>query len=315
MNSIDDNKYAGDFYDLKDKLQIQSNSDKATDEDKLKYKYMSGISSEMSELYKEKREVQADTTLGKKAKYERVQIIQNEINSLAKEALSNYQNISSSDNYSSIGGNEYYKNAEGTWAKVSDDEQEFTAGLSNAEKDLYYKTKNKISDISSVYSAKLKQLSKNDSKKSQIYADRKEDITRAIVNSGLDNETKAMIYAKSFPNSSNIKQKMTNAVNAGYNIDTYITALSDIEQLRNRYSPKNGYSVEKRKQKTLAYINSLNMEVPQKAMLVRQYYTSFRQYNNDIVNFVSNLDISYEDKKAILEGTGMSVKGNRVSWK
>jgi len=122
---------------------------------------------------------------------------------------------------------------------------------------------------------------------------------------------KAMVYSKYYSN----QDTMTNVVNAGYDVDTYITALNDIDQLRTKYSKKNGYTTEERKQKTIAYINSLNMEIPQKAMMIRNYYTSFRQYNNDIVNYVANLNISYEDKKAILEGTGMTVNGNSVSWK
>lgn len=311
INSTDDNKYAGEFYDLKDKLQIQSNSDKATDEDKIKYKYMSEVSRQMSELYKEKREVQADTSLGKKAKYKKVQLIQNEINSLAKEGLSNYQNADTTENYSEIGGTEYYKNAKNEWTKVNDDEVEFTAGLNTAEKDSYFKAKNKIYGITQDYSNRLKGLDKDDPKKQQLYADRKEDITQAIVNSGLDNQMKAMVYSKYYSN----QDTMTNVVNAGYDVDTYITALKDIDQLRTKYSQKNGYTTAQRKAKTIAYINSLNMEIPQKAMMIRNYYTSFRQYNNDIVKFVANLDLDYEDKKAILEGTGMTVNGNRVSWK
>ena len=311
VNSTDDNKYAGEFYNLKDKLEIQSNSSKATDDDKIRYKYMSNISKEMSELYKERREVQADTTLGNKEKYAKVQAIQNEINSLAKEGLSNYKNATTSENYSNVNDSEYYKNAEGKWEKVTDDESEFTAGLNQAEKDLYYKTKNKIGGITQEYTAKTKDLDKDDPKKKEYSVERKENISQAVINSGLDDYTKAMVYAKYYSS----KEAMTNAVNAGYNIDTYITALNDIEQLRETYSKDNGYTTEQRKAKTIAYIDSLDMEVPQKAMLIRNYYTSYRTYNNDIVNYVSNLNIPYEDKEAILKGTGMTVNGNNVSWK
>ena len=311
VNSTDDNKYAGEFYNLKDKLEIQSNSSKATDDDKIRYKYMSNISLQMNDLYKERREVQADTTLGNKEKYAKVQAIQNEINALAKEGISNYQNATTSDNYSNVNDSEYYKNADGEWTKVNDDESEFTAGLNQAEKDLYFKTKNKIGGITKEYTTKTKDLDKDDPKKKQYSTERKENITQAIVNSGLDNYTKAMVYSKYYSD----KDNMTNVVNAGYNVDTYITALNDIEQLRDKYSKDNGYTTEQRKQKTIAYINSLDMEIPQKAMLIRNYYTSFRDYNNEIVNYVNNLNLSQDEKVQILKGTGMTVNGNNVSWK
>ena len=120
-----------------------------------------------------------------------------------------------------------------------------------------------------------------------------------------------MVYSKYY----STEEAMTNVVNAGYNVDTYITAKNDIEILRNKYSQKTGYTTAQRKVKTISYINSLDMEIPQKAMLIREYYSSFRTYNKDIVNYISGLNLTYEEKKAILEGTGMTVKSNSVSWK
>ncbi|UKI57840.1 MAG: hypothetical protein L6V81_11305 [Clostridium sp.] len=53
----------------KEELQIQSNSDYATDEDILKYKYFFQMfQKELSDLYKERREVQSDTTITQKEK-------------------------------------------------------------------------------------------------------------------------------------------------------------------------------------------------------------------------------------------------------
>ena len=326
VNSIDDNKYAGEFYNLKDELEIKNqvgyvfggveleikkNSSNATDEDILKYKYMSSISTQMSELYKEKREVQADTTLSNKEKYQKVQAIQNEINALAKEGLDNYQGMKGTDNYSSVDNEQYYKNANNEWKKVDEADEEFVAGLNTTEKDAYFKIKNKISVVNQEYKDKTNGLSKKDPLREKYSLEKKQNTIQAIVNSGLDNYTKAMVYSKYY----STQEKMTNVVNAGYDIDTYITASYDIEELRNKYSQKNGYSTAKRKKKTIAYINSLNMSIPQKAMLIRNYYSSFRSYNNDIVNYVANLDITYEEKVSILEDTGMKVKGNKVTWK
>ena len=309
VNSTDDNKYAGEFYETKDKLEINKNSFKATDEDVLKYKYMSSISSQLSELYKERREIQSDTRLSKKEKYKKVQKVQEQINSLAKEALSNYKDINKTDTYANINDVEYYKDNDGEWNKANESDIEFTSGLNTSEKTSYYKTKNKISSANKLYKEQTNGLD-DEKLKSKYASEKKENITKAIINSGLDDYTKAMIYSKSYAS----RETMTNAVNAGYDIDTYITALYDMEELRDKYSKNNGYSTEQRKMKLISYVNSLNMDIPLKAMLIRNYYTSFKQYNNDIVNYVSNLDISYEDKIEILKGTGMKVNRDRVSW-
>ena len=311
VNSTDDNKYAGEFYKTKDKLEITKNGMNATDDDILQYKYMSNISTQMSDLYKEKREVQADVTLSNKEKYAKVQAIQNEINSLAKQGLMNYKETNSTDNYSSIGDEEYYKDANNEWKQVTEADAEFTSGLNTSEKDSYYRTKNKISEVTQEYNNLSKGLDKNSPQKLKYASQKRFETTQASINSGLDNYTKAMLYSKYYSD----KETMTNVVNAKYDVDTYMTALYDIEELRNKYSQSKGYTTEQRKKKTIAYINSLNMEIPQKAMLLRKYYSSFRYYNNDIVNYVSNLDISYEEKVSILEDTGMKVNGNRVTWK
>jgi hypothetical protein len=62
-----------------------------------------------------------------------------------------------------------------------------------------------------------------------------------------------------------------------------------------------------RKEKVISYINSLNLNIPQKAMLIRQEYSTFDDYNNQIVDYVVGLNISYDEKKKILEGLDMTV--------
>ena len=66
---------------------------KATDEYKIQDSYLYSITSEMAELYQERRDVQANKNLSKSEKYKKVQSIQEQINSLAKEGLDNYNNV------------------------------------------------------------------------------------------------------------------------------------------------------------------------------------------------------------------------------
>jgi hypothetical protein len=70
-----------------------------------------------------------------------------------------------------------------------------------------------------------------------------------------------------------------------------------------------------RKSKVISYVNSLDLTIPQKAMLIRQSYSSFDDYNNEIVDYVSGLEISYEEKINLLKSLDMEVdaEGN-VRW-
>ena len=160
----------------------------------------------MTALYTEKREVQSDPILSNSEKYELVQNIQNEINNLAKTALSNYNSLDSTDNYANIGDIEYYKDEEGKWNKVKESDEEFTAGLTTLEKNTYYATKNKISQIDSLYKANTENLKDNSTLKKQYSMKRKADITQAIINTGLNDYTKAMMYSKYYSS----KEKMNN---------------------------------------------------------------------------------------------------------
>ena len=97
--------------------------------------------------------------------------------------------------------------------------------------------------------------------------------------------------------------------------ESYQKYISEIDDIRDTYSQTKGYSTEQRKKKVVNYVNSLNLTIPQKAMLLRQYYSSYKRYNREIVNYVSNLNIEYQEKVEILESLKMKVdsEGN-VSW-
>ena len=316
INSTDDNKYPSEFYTLKDELQKKSNSSNATDEDKLAYKYLNSVNGQLAKLYTERRETQADTELSKSEKYELVQNIQKEINRLSQEGIANSKIISKTDNYATVGDIEYYLDDEGEWTKLNDNDTLDTAGMTGSEKATYFKAKSNISTYNKEYKEKTKDLDKNeDADLISMYAEEKKQKTiQAIINSGLSNQDKATLYANYY----STQETMDNVVNAGYDVDTYIIAINDITELRDKYSQKKGYSTAYRKKMTQSYINSLNMSEVQKAMLFRQYYSSYDAYNSKILNYVQNLDISNEEKLAILKQCKFEITqkngSTRISW-
>lgn len=315
VNSIDDNKYSGEFYKLKDNLQKASNSIHATDEDILKYKYMSNISSEMSELYKEKREVQSDTTIDNQEKYKRVQSIQEQINEFARTALKDYQKGFATENYSKYGDYEYYKNTKDEWTKINDSDLEFVSGMTESEKDSYFKVKNSISIISENYKDNIEgydSKNKNDKKIIDSYAEqKKQEIIKAISNTNLDDYEKGQFYAKYY----STEETMANAINSGFTFESYVNSINGIENVRNKYSQEKGYTTAQRKQQVVSYVNKQKLSVAQKAMLIKKYYSSFDDYNSYIVNYVSSLNISKKDKYSILSEYKFKIDANgKVSW-
>lgn len=311
VNSTDDNKYPGNFFEKKEELQIQSNSDYATDEDILKYKYFSDVSKELSVLYKERREVQSDTTITQKEKYLKVQKIQKEINTISKNGLTNYNGVNITGNYARIDDKDYYKDIQNEWKKVNDSDSEFIAGMRSNEKSSYFIAKNEISKITKNYKEQIeKQENGAKEVQEQLKREKQKNITNVIINSNLENYSKAMLYAKYYSS----EKVMNNVYNAGYDIDTYIDALYNISEIQEKYSKENGYKSATRKKAIYSYINSLNMNIPQKAMLIKKYYSSFKTYNKQIVDYISELDISYEEKMNLIEQNKMKIKNGRVYW-
>lgn len=70
-----------------------------------------------------------------------------------------------------------------------------------------------------------------------------------------------------------------------------------------------------RKNKVIEYINELDMNIPQKAILIKATNTfKFNDYNSDIVEYLGGLDIGYNEMTSILAELDMTVKGDMVYW-
>ena len=121
-DSVMKNKNVGDFYDTTNELKVDANSMYATDEDILKSKYMNSVSTEMGDLYKEKREIQ-NSDLPDSEKYKRTREIQKQINALSKNALNSYEGVDIQGGYATV-GDRHYRMDDGTWTKISDKQLE-----------------------------------------------------------------------------------------------------------------------------------------------------------------------------------------------
>lgn len=293
VNSTDDNKYASNFYSSLEKAQTKANGEKAKVEDKLKYKYMSSISSDMSKLYKEKREIQLDDSLTKKQKYKKVQNVQKEINRLAEEGIKDYKVKDLKSNYGKIANKEYYKNNKNEWSVIKDEESADlnSMRMTSNEKNNYFIAKNKISNI------------KQQDIDSKI---KKSKISDIVLKTNLSDEKMAYLYGKYYS-----KEETLDIIqDAGISIKEFIKF--DSQDIESDYYANGKAVPNSKKKKTIAYINSLNLSAIQKAMLIRMEYSSFTSYDRQIIQYVNNQKLNSEDKKAIYEKLGFKIRNGRV---
>lgn len=121
-------KYPGEFFEKIDKLEINKNSSNVTDSDKVKYKYMSSISGEMSELYKKKREIQ-NSKLTDEEKKKELKNVQKEINTLARTGIETVDKIQTTNTTAIIGDKQYYKQLD-EWEELTEEEKEKNKNIS-----------------------------------------------------------------------------------------------------------------------------------------------------------------------------------------
>jgi len=142
-----------------------------------------------------------------------------------------------------------------------------------------------------------------------------------LYNASLSENTKTVLYETSvlsgFDNEDKYKDYKT-AKATGIDINAW---LSYKKQEFKADKDRNGKSIDgTKKKKVFSHINSLDLSVPQKAIMFKLEYPADKDYvgttyNNQIVSYVDGLDIDYEEKISVLENIGFKVddEGN-VKW-
>lgn len=309
-DSVMNNQNVSDFYDLRDELTMNAKSSKATDEDKLKSKFINSVGSELSELYAKKRELQ-NSNLSAKTKYEQVRDVQKQIVDLMKEGMSNYQNVSYEGEYARVGDRLYTKNDDGEWQKLSD-EQITKYEVTKAAGDSPYAT-----DGTNHYRwYEPGEDAGEDAEPGWRKVTEKELERQNEVTSGLGITPEEYWGNKdeySFAYENPESYAVAKAV-GGY--DAYKQYSSDLYDIK-ADKDENGKSISgSRKEKVLDYINSLDADYYTKLILFKSEYTSYDDENYEIIEYLnSREDISFEEEVNILRKLGFSVdsEGN-ISW-
>lgn len=294
-NSTFDNRYAGEFYDLKDELTAIANDSQSTEKDKLKKLYLDDINSELGKLYEEKRNLQANESMTNSEKYSKVATIQAQINQIAYDALNNYEDVENYSNYATVSEKEYMLNTndegEKYWAKIKDEllEDMNSLGLQSTGKNEYLKTYTKVGDI--YYNEELE------------YEAKRNKVTNIIINSKLSDDAKANMYNKHYSN-----EKTYNLIsNINIDFNTYANSIIAIDQIKDQYANQDDMTSKQktaqgkvRKKAVQQYINSLNLDIGQKLIMenilggysVNNSKTYLRQY-------IETLPLSKEEKQEL----------------
>ena len=310
------NQNVTDFYDKMDDLEVNANSAHATDEDILMSKYMNAVNSEMSELYKQKREIQ-NSGLSDKDKNAQLRKIQQQIVDLAKEGLDSYGDINyeSDGEYAVIGGKyfQWYEPEEGDpyWRKLSE-AQTTKYNLTKNAGDAYY-----VTDGNVHY---RREQNGEWTKISDKQLERQQEVTEALGITPNEYWSKTDIsflpmsdgeYEYAFDNPENYA--VAKAV-GGY--DAYRGYSKDLYDIK-ADKDENGKSISgSRKDKVIDYINGLDADYGEKIILYKSQYPSDDSYNYEIIDYLNGReDISYEDMETILKELGFNVSSDgTITW-
>jgi hypothetical protein len=127
-----------------------------------------------------------------------------------------------------------------------------------------------------------------------------------------------------------INQKLNdNEIQALYKSAGYTTDLSFLKKVNipiKEYLKLEGQNIEattnsigtkvlrERKANYISAVNKLNLTIPQKALLIKNEYSSYDKYNNEIIKYVNNSSMTLNEKKSYLIGLGFKIKNGKVSW-
>lgn len=302
-DSVMKNKNVSEYYSKTEELEKTKNSLNATDEDKIKYKYFTNESTEMSDLYKQKREIQ-NSNISDKDKKEKVRNIQKKINDIVENKLSNFEKLDKNDRYATIDNSQYYKDIKGDWNELSDEEKE----------------KNKNSNISlksysdfKYQTGKLKQekVDKGELKDNEQLKDK--DKIQILVDSNYSKDEKESIY-KNYINSKDKKTILVDKL--GLPINQYLKYKT---QTFENDKDTDGETISgSKKQKVYNYLNSISdEELSQDYKKIICKIEDINTYDNDIVNFVnSSKNLNYSERTEILKNIGFKIdKDGKIQTK
>ena len=128
---------------------------------------------------------------------------------------------------------------------------------------------------------------------------KRESIKNYLVNSSLNDNQISYLYGNYYSS----EETLDRLIEMRIPIKEFIKF--DSQEFESDYNSKTGKTISNsRKKKVIQYVNSLNLSIAQKAILIKMEYNSYDNYNQQIFNYVNGLNKSSNDKKILLKSIG-----------
>ena len=148
------------------------------------------------------------------------------------------------------------------------------------------------------YVAQKKIISSIKSNEDLTASEKKKEISEYLINVKLNDKQLAYLYDKYYSS----EKVLDSLLSANIPIKEYIKFNS--QEFTTDYYDSGKAVTNSRKNKVINYVNSLNLTIPQKAMLIKLEYSSYTSYDNQIVNYINNMKYSKFEKASILKSFG-----------
>ncbi len=126
-------------------------------------------------------------------------------------------------------------------------------------------------------------------------------IAQSIIDTNINNKAMAYLYSKFYST-----EEMMDSLSA-VNIPIKEFIKYNSQNLKSDYDSRTGKAISgSREKKVISYINSLNLSIPQKALLIKLEYNSYNTYNSDILKYITSSDANYINKAYLVKRAGFS---------
>jgi hypothetical protein len=266
---------------------------------------MSYIQSNISKLYKEKREIQ-NSTDSDKIKKEKLKEVQKQINETAKMALEDVEKAKITSTTAIIGNEEFYKNSDGEWNRLKDEDKIPEVSMKSFSD---YRLKKEQATDKKRIEKNNKNATLNDTEmieliKNSNYTDKEKD---ALFDDQINDKTYKNLKLLNKNNISKINQYMD-----------YKT--TDLDSDKKDDGTKKGKTIYGSKEKKITeYLNNSSFSYIEKIYLYGQTYKLNNEQRKALEKHIKQLKLTSEEQKQIYLDLASSnveeLSDGRIRWK
>lgn len=151
------------------------------------------------------------------------------------------------------------------------------------------------------YVADKTQVSSLRSSKTLSTSEKKQKVCDILTSSSLNNDQLSYLYSKYYSD-----EQKVNAINS-VNIPIKQFIKYDLQDFESDYNSSTGKAINgSKKDKIINYVNSLNLSVAQKALLIKLEYNNYTNYDSQIINYVKSSRADFIDKAYLLKKSGFN---------